>query len=81
VGYHGRASSIVISGKGIKRPSGLILNPETKQPYYSPSKKMDFELEVAFIVGVGNELGQPIPVDKAEDHIFGMVIMNDWSGR
>ncbi|KAL3893758.1 MAG: hypothetical protein SGCHY_005648, partial [Lobulomycetales sp.] len=84
VGYHGRASSVVVSGTDLVRPSGQILDPTTKQPYFSPSKKvfeMDFELEVAFIVGVGNELGSPIPVEKADDHIFGMVLMNDWSAR
>lgn len=81
VGYHGRASSVVVSGTPIKRPCGMTLDPETKQPKFSVCKKLDIELEVAFLVGVGNELGDRIPVDQAEDHIFGMVIMNDWSAR
>ncbi|RKO82755.1 hypothetical protein BDK51DRAFT_24287 [Blyttiomyces helicus] len=81
VGYHGRASSVVITGTPLKRPSGLILDPVTKKPYYSACKKLDFELEVAFLVGTGNELGKPIPINKADEHIFGMVLMNDWSAR
>lgn len=80
VGYHGRASSIVVSGVDLKRPNGLILNAE-KVPFYSKSKKMDFELECAFVVGTGNSLGEPISVEDAESHIFGMVLMNDWSAR
>ena len=66
VGYHGRASSVVVSGTPIKRPSGLILDPTTKEPFYSISKKLDFELEVAFLVGVGNALGSPIPISETE---------------
>ncbi|KAJ3378981.1 hypothetical protein HDU92_007000 [Lobulomyces angularis] len=87
VGYHavlknkGRASSVVVTGTNLKRPSGLILDPTTKLPYYSKSKKMDIELEVAFLVGKGNNLGEPIKFDDSEDHIFGMVLMNDWSSR
>jgi fumarylacetoacetase len=81
VGYHGRASSVVVSGTPIKRPSGMTLHPETKKPGFSVCKKLDIELEVAFFVGVGNELGDRIPIQQAEDHIFGMVIMNDWSAR
>jgi fumarylacetoacetase len=75
VGYHGRASSVVVSGTNIKRPSGLVLNPSTKTPEFSLSKKLDFELEVAFFVGVGNKLGTTIDVGKAEDHIFGIVLV------
>jgi fumarylacetoacetase len=81
VGYHGRASSVVVSGTPIKRPSGMTLDPVTKQPGFSVCKKLDIELEVAFFVGVGNELGDRIPIQNAEDHIFGMVVMNDWSAR
>lgn len=80
VGYHGRASSVVVSGTPIKRPSGMILNPATKAPEFSVCRKMDFELEVAFLVGVGNDLGTSITPSKADDHIFGLVLMNDWSG-
>ncbi|KAI8926240.1 hypothetical protein BC831DRAFT_457542 [Entophlyctis helioformis] len=81
VGYHGRASSVVVSGTPLKRPCGLVLNPATKKPEFSVCKKMDFELEVAFFVGVGNELGDRITVEEADNHIFGMVVMNDWSAR
>ncbi|KAH9267295.1 fumarylacetoacetase [Batrachochytrium salamandrivorans] len=81
VGYHGRASSVVISGTPIRRPCGLVLNPTTKVPEFSASRKMDIELEVAFFVGVGNHLGDRIDVSQADDHIFGMVLMNDWSSR
>ncbi|KAJ3325361.1 hypothetical protein HDV06_004220 [Boothiomyces sp. JEL0866] len=81
VAYHGRASSVVVSGTPIKRPSGITLDPETKKPGFSVCRKLDIELEVAFFVGVGNKLGEPIPVTEAEDHIFGMVVMNDWSAR
>ncbi|TPX54229.1 fumarylacetoacetase [Powellomyces hirtus] len=81
VGYHGRASSVVVSGTPITRPSGLILNPQTKAPEFSTSKKLDYELEVAAFVGIGNTLGDSIPVSQADDHIFGLALMNDWSAR
>ncbi|KAI9096091.1 hypothetical protein DFS34DRAFT_153403 [Phlyctochytrium arcticum] len=81
VGYHGRASSVVVSGTSLKRPSGLILDPATKQPVYGASKKLDIELEVACVVGTGNSLGEPISIKNAEEHIFGLVLMNDWSAR
>eukprot|EP00842_Homolaphlyctis_polyrhiza_P005981 jgi/Hompol1/6384/HPOL_000768-RA len=81
VGYHGRASSVVVSGTPIKRPSGIVLNPTTKAPEFNASRKLDIELEVAFIVGVGNKLGSPISLKDADEHIFGMVLMNDWSAR
>ncbi|XP_033115548.1 fumarylacetoacetase-like [Anneissia japonica] len=80
VGYHGRASSVVISGTPIKRPCGQ-LKPEDKPPALGACKLMDFELEMAFFTGPGNKLGEPISIDKAQDHIFGCVIMNDWSAR
>lgn len=81
VGYHGRASSIVVSGHDIVRPSGLTQPDETKPPVFSTCKLLDYELEMAFFVGPGNKLGEPIPIDKTEDHIFGFVVMNDWSAR
>ncbi len=81
VGYHGRASSIVVSGTPITRPSGQVLNSETKAPEYKATQKLDFELEMGFIVGKENTLGHPISVDEAEDYIFGMVLFNDWSAR
>ena len=81
VGYHGRASSIVPSGTPIVRPQGQQLPPDAAQPIFAPSQKLDFELEMAFVIGDENELGQPIPIDQAEDYIFGLVLFNDWSAR
>jgi fumarylacetoacetase len=81
VGYHGRSSSIVVSGTNIKRPKGQTMPAEADKPVFGPSKQIDFELEMAFIVGKENSLGEPIPVDKAEDYIFGLTLFNDWSAR
>ncbi|KZV16119.1 fumarylacetoacetase-like [Dorcoceras hygrometricum] len=79
IAYHGRASSIVISGTDIIRPRGQG-HPTGNTPYFGPSRKLDFELEMAAVVGPGNGLGRPIDVNEAADHIFGLVLMNDWSG-
>ena len=81
VGYHGRASSVVVSGQPLHRPNGQTRPVETEPPIFGPCKLLDFELEMAFFVGGGNKMGEPIPVDKAHEHIFGMVLMNDWSAR
>jgi fumarylacetoacetase len=81
VAYHGRASSIVVSGTEVKRPHGQTKPPDASAPVFGPSKSLDFELETAFFIGPGNPIGQPIPIDHAEDHIFGIVLMNDWSAR
>jgi fumarylacetoacetase len=81
VGYHGRASSVIVSGSDVRRPSGQILPAGETSPQFSPSRSLDFELEVGFFVGTGNELGHPIPIEKAHEHIFGMVLLNDWSAR
>ncbi|CAG8622756.1 5914_t:CDS:10, partial [Scutellospora calospora] len=81
VGYHGRASSIVVSGTDIARPSGQKSPGKGKPPIFGPSERLDIELEMAFFVGAGNNLGEPIPLQEAKDHIFGMVLMNDWSAR
>ncbi|KAJ3152562.1 hypothetical protein HDU89_001255 [Geranomyces variabilis] len=81
VGYHGRASSVVVSGTSITRPNGLILNAETKLPEFKASRKLDYELEVAAYVGTGSKLGDSIAVGDAEEHIFGLSLMNDWSAR
>lgn len=81
VGYHGRSSSIVISGTDVKRPSGQILNKESNKPIFSKSKLLDFELEMAFITGKSNKLGETIDIKKAEDYIFGLCLFNDWSAR
>lgn len=81
VAYHGRASSIVCSGHPIKRPSGQILPQNATVPIFSASKALDFELEMAYFVGQGNSLGERIEIEDAYDHIFGLVILNDWSAR
>lgn len=81
VGYHGRASSVVLSGTPVRRPRGQIKPPDAPAPIFVPTRSLDFELEVAFFVGPGNALGEPIPIDRAEEHIFGFVLMNDWSAR
>lgn len=80
VGYHGRASSIVVSGTPIRRPMGQI-KPSAGPPTYGPSRRLDFELEVAWIIGKETELGEQVPISAAEDHIFGLVLFNDWSAR
>ncbi|PEN14576.1 fumarylacetoacetase [Longibacter salinarum] len=81
VGYHGRASSIIPSGQDVRRPSGQLKPDEDKPPIYGPSNLLDFELEVGALVGPGNELGSPIDIDDAGDHVFGLVLVNDWSAR
>ena len=81
VGYHGRASSIVVSGTPLYRPKGQVLPKGAKNPVFQPSGRVDFELEMGFIIGKENALGNPVATGKAEDHIFGMVIFNDWSAR
>lgn len=81
IGYHGRASSIVISGTDIKRPKGQNRTDTEAPPVYIPSKSLDYEMEVGFFVGRGNEMGETIPIDKAEEHIFGLCLVNDWSAR
>ncbi len=80
VGYHGRASSVVVSGTPVRRPCGQTKPKEDEPPVFGPSKLLDFELETAFVIGTGNALGSPISVATAQDHIFGMVLLNDWSG-
>lgn len=81
VGYHGRASSIVVSGTEIHRPKGQTRPDDTQPPVFGPSKQIDFELEIAFVTSGRTELGNPISVDEAEDHIFGLVLFNDLSAR
>lgn len=81
VGYHGRASSIVVSGTPVVRPHGQTLPPGAEQPVFGPTKLMDFELETAFVLGKANPLGKPISIEKAEDYIFGLMLFNDWSAR
>src|SRR5437870_6975453 len=81
VAYHGRASSVVISGTGVRRPSGQVKPPDASEPIFGASKSLDYELEMAFLIGSGNSLGEPVPIGNATDHIFGLVLMNDWSAR
>tara|TARA_B100000497_G_scaffold127992_1_gene172362 strand:+ start:2709 stop:3929 length:1221 start_codon:yes stop_codon:yes gene_type:complete len=81
VGYHGRASSIIVSGTPIKRPKGQVVPKGTEVPIFQPSGRLDFELEMAFIVGKDTEIGSSVTTKDALDHIFGMVLFNDWSAR
>ncbi|OHX67278.1 fumarylacetoacetase [Flammeovirga pacifica] len=81
VGYHGRASSIVVSGTDLHRPKGQKMPPNAESPVYGPSSRMDIELEMAFVVGKSTELGDTVEADNAEDYIFGMMLFNDWSAR
>ena len=81
VGYHGRASSIVISGTDIHRPNGQTMSKGSDKPVFGPSKMLDFELEMAFVVGPTTELGESVSIDKAEDYIFGFLLFNDLSAR
>jgi fumarylacetoacetase len=101
VGYHGRSSSVVVSGTNLMRPCGQTQPDDKAPPVFGPSKHLDFELELVrkvylrfftmtiiftkttqgFFVGPGNSLGKPIPIEEAHEHIFGVVLMNDWSGK
>ena len=81
VAYHGRASSIVVSGTDVRRPRGQVMLDDADTPLFQPTKLFDFELEMGFFIGPGNELGHPISTAYAEDHIFGLVLVNDWSAR
>ena len=81
VGYNGRASTVIVSGNDVVRPSGQLKPNADERPIFSACKRLDFELETAFVVGRGNNIGQPIAVDAAIEHIFGMVLLNDWSAR
>jgi fumarylacetoacetase len=81
IGYHGRASSIVVSGTDVKRPKGQNRADADAPPIYIPCKNFDYEMEVGFFVGKGNELGETIPIENAEEHIFGLCLVNDWSAR
>ena len=81
IGYHGRASSIVVSGTDIKRPHGQNRSDAEAPPVFIPCKNLDYEMEVGFFVGGGNEQGTAIPIEEAEQHIFGLCLVNDWSAR
>jgi len=81
IGYHGRASSVVVSGSPVTRPNGQTKGPNDPAPVFGPSKRLDYEVELGFVVGPGNALGKMIAIERAEDHVFGVVLMNDWSAR
>jgi fumarylacetoacetase len=81
IGYHGRASSLVISGTPIRRPHGQLKLPTEPTPVYQPTNQLDYELEVAAYIGTGNPLGTPIPIADAPAHLFGLSLLNDWSAR
>ncbi|WP_297702613.1 fumarylacetoacetase [uncultured Eudoraea sp.] len=81
IGYHGRSSTIIPSGRNIRRPMGQTLPKGATQPVFGPSKMVDFELEMAFITTDANKLGESIPINEAENYIFGLVLLNDWSAR
>ncbi len=81
IGYHGRASSIGVSGQPVRRPSGQLKPPGAETVRFGPCAWLDFELELGFFIGKGNALGVPVPLEKAEDHLFGVCLLNDWSAR
>lgn len=81
VGYHGRASSVTTSPTQIIRPKGQLMPPGAERPEFGACKRLDFELELGCVIGGGNKLGHPVPIEEAENHIFGYVLVNDWSAR
>jgi fumarylacetoacetase len=81
IGYHGRASSIILSGRSVIRPSGQTKAADAQEPSFGPSRMLDYESELGFFVGAGNGLGKSIPIEEARDHIFGFCLVNDWSAR
>ena len=81
IGYHGRSGTVVVSGTPIRRPHGQRRDPGDPGPIYGPSTRLDIELELGFVVGVPSAHGEPVPVDGALDHLFGVVLLNDWSAR
>jgi fumarylacetoacetase len=81
VGYHGRAGTIVVSGTSVTRPCGQAKAPDEGEPRFGPSRRLDFELELGLVVGVGSSLGEPVAARAFRDHVFGVVLVNDWSAR
>jgi fumarylacetoacetase len=81
IGYHGRASSVVPSGTRVRRPVGQVKPEGASEPLVSPSRRLDYELEVGVFIGPGNDVGDVIPIEKAEQHVFGLCLLNDWSAR
>src|SRR5579883_525924 len=81
VAYHGRASSVVVSGTAVRRPWGQIASQPGRAPEYLPCRQLDYEVELGAFLGPGNDLGEPIPISRAEDHLAGICLLNDWSAR
>ena len=81
VGYHGRAGTVVVSGTPIRRPQGQAKPPDADVPVYGPSSRLDIELELGFVVGTPSALGEPVPASAFREHVFGVVLVNDWSAR
>ena len=81
VGYHGRAGTVVVSGTPVVRPCGQAKAPDEPAPSYGPSRRLDIELELGFVVGVGSRLGEPVATSAFRDHVFGVALVNDWSAR
>ena len=81
IGYHGRAGTVVVSGTPVVRPCGQRRPPGAEAPTFGPSARLDIEAEVGFVIGTGSRLGEPIPIDDFADHVFGVVLVNDWSAR
>jgi fumarylacetoacetase len=81
IAYHGRASSLGVSGQQVRRPRGQVMARDAERPQLAASARLDFELELGVLIGTGNELGRPIPIPQAEDHVFGLCLLNDWSAR
>jgi fumarylacetoacetase len=81
VGYHGRAGTVVVSGTDVRRPRGQLKAPDDDAPVYAPSRRLDVELELGFVVGVPSALGDTVPPERFADHVFGVVLVNDWSAR
>jgi fumarylacetoacetase len=81
IGYHGRASSIVVSGTGVRRPMGQLKAADAPAPRFGASRRLDYEAELGFIAGPGNRMGERVRIGKALDHVFGVVLLNDWSAR
>ena len=81
IAYHGRCSTLNASGTSFPRPCGQVKAPDAEAPTFQPSARMDFELELGIIIGKGNNQGQPIPIEEAEEHVFGLTLFNDWSAR
>lgn len=81
IAYHGRASSLGVSGQEVRRPRGQVMPRGGERPQLAPSARLDFELEVGVLIGTGNRRGHPIPIARAEEHVFGLCLLNDWSAR